>query len=230
MGELRSHADPGNVAGMQRFGIRPRSELLGGPNLPTLRRMGKRLGPDQALADALWGSGVHEARLLAVFVADRARFTMDRADVWVSDLDSWDLCDGFCSSLVDRTPYAHDAAAEWAGREDEFAKRAGFALMAALAVHDRAASDEAFVAFLPLIEREATDPRNFVRKAVNWALRQIGKRNVTLNAEAIGCAQRILADHPRAGRWVANDALRELRSGAVQRRLRERGGGRQGSA
>ncbi len=230
MAELRSHADPGNVAGMERFGIRPRTEVLGGPNLPQLRRMGRRLGPDQALAEALWRSGVHEARVLAVFVADPSSFTRDRAEAWVVDLDSWDLCDGFCSSLVDRTPYAHDAARAWAGRDEEFVKRAGFALMAALAVHDRSATDEAFAAFLPLIEREATDPRNFVRKAVNWALRQIGKRNRALNAEAVACAERILAAHPRTGRWVANDALRELRSDAVQRRLRQRGPVVQGSA
>ena len=224
MAELRSHANPRNVAGMQRFGIRPATEVLGGPNLPELRRMGKRLGPDQALAEDLWRSGVHEARLLAVFVADPASFTRERAEAWVAGIDSWDLCDGFCSSLVDRTPFAHQAARDWAGRDEEFVKRAGFALMAALAVHDRAAPDEAFGAFLPLVEREATDRRNFVRKAVNWALRQIGKRNAALNAEAIACAERILAEHPRTGRWVANDALRELRSDAVQRRLRARGG------
>jgi 3-methyladenine DNA glycosylase AlkD len=221
LAELRSHADAANVAGMARFGIRPRTEVLGGPNLPGLRRMGKRIGPDQPLAEDLWRSGVHEARMLAVMVADPATFTRERAEGWVADLDAWDLCDAFCATLVARTPYAHEAALEWALREEEFVKRAGFALMAALAVHDRQAPDAAFVAFLPSIEREATDRRNFVRKAVNWGLRQIGKRNRALNEEAIACAERILEAHPRSGRWVANDALRELRSRPVQQRLED---------
>ncbi len=217
--ELRSYANPGGVAGKARFGIRPSTEVLGGPNLPTIRRIGKRLGRDPALAEALWTSGVHEARILATLVADPATFTRRHADRWVRSLDSWDVCDQFCSNLVARTPFADGAVRAWAARDEEFVKRAGFALIAALAVHDAAADDERFLSYLPLIEREAGDRRNFVRKAVNWALRQIGKRNASLNAAAIACARGILANGPREARWVASDALRELTSAKVRNRF-----------
>jgi 3-methyladenine DNA glycosylase AlkD len=222
LAELRSYANPANVAGMGRFGIRG-ANVLGGPNLPTIRRIGKRLGRDPALAEELWASGVHEARLLATLVADPQRFPRDRAEAWALDLESWDVCDQLCGNLLDRTPFNEDLIADWTGRHEEFVKRAGFALIAATAVHDKAAPDERFAGFLTLIVREATDRRNFVRKAVNWALREIGKRNLALNAEAIEAGRRIAAG-PREGRWVASDALRELTGGVVQARLRDRAG------
>jgi 3-methyladenine DNA glycosylase AlkD len=216
--ELRAMADPSQLAGMARFGIST-SGTLGGISLPTLRAMAKRLGKDHRLAAGLWASEIHEARILAALVDDPGLVTEKQMEAWAADFDSWDVVDGACSSLFDKTPFAWTKAVEWSSREEEFVKRAAFAMMAALSVHDKKAPDSAFVALLPVIEREAGDPRNFVRKAVNWALRQIGKRNVALNAAAIDSAERIHRDGPRPAKWVASDALRELRSAPVQRRL-----------
>ena len=225
LARLEEMGDPANVAGMQRFGITPHTRVLG-ISMPTLRALGKELGTDHRLAAGLWRSGIHEARVLATMVEDPARVTEAQADRWVRSLDSWDVCDQLCANLLDRTVFAHVKALEWAGRNREFEKRAGFALMAALAVHDTAASDRAFERFLPVIRREATDDRNFVKKAVNWALRQIGKRNERLHAKAISTAERIGAMDSRAARWIAADALRELRSEAVRSRLRRSAHGR----
>jgi 3-methyladenine DNA glycosylase AlkD len=217
LAELRLYADPSNVEGMARFGIRG-ADILGGPNVPTLRRIGRRLGRDAGLARALWDSGVHEARLLGTIVADPNAFTRAQAEAWVVEVDSWDICDQLCSNLLVRTRFADELIASWTTRDEEFVKRAGFALIAAAAVHDKTAPDERFLAYLPLIEREAGDGRNFVRKAVNWALRQIGKRNASLNGAAVASAERIAAG-PRSGRWVGTDALRESRSASVAARL-----------
>jgi 3-methyladenine DNA glycosylase AlkD len=205
---------------MARFGIRPRAAVLG-VSMVSLRRLGKEIGTDHGLALELWRSGIHEARILATIVDDPARVTESQAERWVRSLDSWDICDQLCSNLLVRTPFAHRAALAWTRRDEEFVKRAGFALMAALAVHDTAAPDRAFERFLPAIRREATDDRNFVKKAVNWALRQIGKRNRRLNEGAIETAERIAAMDSRAARWIAADALRELRGEAVQVRFRD---------
>ncbi|HUY99909.1 MAG TPA: DNA alkylation repair protein [Thermomicrobiaceae bacterium] len=219
--ELRELARPDALPGMARYGIATGS-ALGGISVPTLRALARRLGRDHALAEALWASGIHEARLLASMVDDPSEVTEEQAERWSTDFDSWDVVDTTCGDLLDRTPFAVAKAVEWSGREQEFVRRAGFVLMAALAVHDRAAPDDTFLAFLPLIERRAGDRRNFARKGVNWALRQIGKRNPALNAAAIATAERILSDGPREARWVASDALRELRSDAVRRRLTQR--------
>lgn len=208
-------ANPSDLEGMARYGIAT-DRALGGIGLPRLRAMAKRIGRDHSLAAELWASGIHEARILAALVDDPGQVTEHQMEIWAADFDSWDIVDGVCGSLFDRTPYAYDKAIEWSGREEEFVKRAGFSLMCALVVHDKAAPDDAFRRFFPLIEREAGDPRNFVRKAVNWALRQIGKRNRTLNREAIDVAERIHETGPRPARWVASDALRELRSEKVQ--------------
>jgi 3-methyladenine DNA glycosylase AlkD len=203
---------------MARFGIAT-DRAFGGTSVPALRAMAKRIGRDHALAAELWASGIHEARLLAAMVDDPAQVTEAQMEAWAAEFDSWDVVDGTCSSLFDRTPFAYAKAMEWSGRNEEFVKRAGFVLMAMLSVHDKAAPDDRFRRFFPLIEAEAGDPRNFVRKAVNWALRQIGKRNPALNEEAMRVAWRIQATGPRPARWVASDALRELQSDAVQRRL-----------
>lgn len=219
LAELRARADPATLPGMARFGIRT-DAALGGISVPALRAMARRLGRNHELAQALWASGTHEARVLAAFVDDPALVAEEQMEAWARDFDSWDVVDQCCSSLFDRTPFAYAKAAAWSAREEEFVKRAGFTLMAALAVHDRAAPDEALASFLPLIEREAGDRRNYVRKAVNWALRQIGKRNSALNRSAIETAERIRAHGPRSAQWVASDALHELRSEAVQTRLR----------
>jgi 3-methyladenine DNA glycosylase AlkD len=205
--------------GMARYGIRV-DRALGGVGVPALRATGKRLGRDHELAGALWATGIHEARLLAAFVDDPFQVTEDHMEAWAAQFDSWDIVDGVTRSLFDRTPFAWIKAREWSGRPEEFVKRAAFAMVAGIAVHDKAAPDRVFRAFLPVIEREAGDPRNYVRKGVNWALRQIGKRNRALNEAAIACAERILASGERSARWVASDALRELRTDYTQIRLR----------
>ena len=213
--ELRSHANPANVAGMAQFGINPHDTL--GVSIPVVRELAKRAGRDHALAAALWESGIHEARVLAALVDDPRWVTEEQMERWVTAFDSWDVCDQVCSNLFDRTPYAVDKAMEWAGRREEFVKRAGFALMAALAWHDRRSPDETFLQFLPVILRESTDQRNFVKKAVNWALRQIGKRNPALMQAAIQTAREMQAIQSPAARWIAADALREFaRHGEVE--------------
>jgi 3-methyladenine DNA glycosylase AlkD len=205
---------------MARFGIN--AEQMLGVRVTELRVVAKELGRDHRLAGALWATGIHEARILAGMVEEPARVTKTQMDQWVRAFDSWDLCDQVCGNLFDRTPHAVPKAREWSGREEEFVKRAAFALMASLAVHRSDLDDRVFLDFLPVIEREAGDDRNYVKKAVNWALRQIGKRSVRLNQAAIHAAERIARQRSRAATWVASDALRELRSEAVVRRLRDR--------
>ena len=216
--ELRSKANPEVVEGMARFGISSKNTL--GLSVPTLRAMAKKLGKDHGLAQALWRSGIHEARILAAMVDEPAKVTERQMERWVADFDSWDVCDGCCGGLFDKTTFAYAKALEWSNRSEEFVKRAGYALMAELAVHDKGASDGAFLRFFGAIESGSTDNRNFVKKAVNWALRQIGKRSLKLNAEALRLARRISKTDNSSARWVASDALRELSSEAVQRRLR----------
>jgi 3-methyladenine DNA glycosylase AlkD len=205
---LKAHANTANVEGMARFGINPKNTL--GLSMPFLRQTAKRIGTDHALAARLWRSGIHEARILAALVDDPARVTPAQMDAWIKDFDSWDVCDQVCGNLFDRTRHARRKAAAWVRRNPEFERRAGFALMAALAWHDAKAGDAVFLGFLPLIERYAFDERNFVKKAVNWALRNIGKRNRALLAAALACARRIAKQDSRAARWTAKDAIREL--------------------
>ncbi len=215
---LRAVADATRLPGMASVGINTRRAL--GVSIPTLRRLAKRLGPDHALALGMWASEVHEARILASMVDDPALVTEEQMDAWAADLDSWDLCDQVCGNLFDRTPFARAKAREWSRRPEEFVKRAAFSLVAEAAVHDKAAPDRDFERFLPIIRRGAEDDRNAVRKAVSWALRQIGKRNAQLNAKAIAEAERLLGSESRSARWIARDALRELTSDAVQARRR----------
>lgn len=215
--KIESLADPGAVRGMARFGIDPENTY--GVSVPELRKMAKETGKDHALAGQLWASGIHEARLLAAFIDRPEMVTEAQMENWVSDFDSWDVCDQCCANLFDRTEFAHRKAAEWSEREEEFVKRAGFVLMATLSVHDKKAGDEAFIKFLPIIKREATDSRNFVKKAVNWALRQVGKRNFNLNRAAIATAEEIRQIDDKSARWIAADAVRELTGEAVQKKL-----------
>jgi 3-methyladenine DNA glycosylase AlkD len=215
---LHGLANPENVAGMARFGINPQGTL--GISIYSLRPMAKEIGIDHALAQALWQSGIHEARILAAFIDDSSQVSQAQMEAWVKDFDSWDVCDQVCSNLFDRTPYAWDKAGEWSEREEEFVKRAGFVLMAALAVHAKKTTDEEFVPFFEIILREACDERNFVKKAVNWALRNLGKRSRYLNGKAINTAQRMAEIPCRAARWNAKDALRELTSPKTQARLK----------
>lgn len=203
---------------MSHFGINPESAL--GIKIPVLRGMAKELGKDHELALALWASGVHEARILASMIDDPKLVTEGQLESWAAEINSWDLCDQCCGNLFDRSPYAYDKALEWSSREAEFVKRAGFALMAYLAVHDKKAPDETFENFYPAIAAQARDERNFVKKAVNWALRQIGKRNRSLNESALAVVSEIEQIDSKAARWIAADARRELTSEKVQARLR----------
>ena len=215
--KIKSLANPENVAGMARFGINVTSAY--GISVYTLRKMAKEIGKDHELALELWESGIHEARLLACLIDRPDMVTGEQMENWVQDFDSWDVCDVCCGHLFDRTVMAYQKAREWSERGEEFVKRAGFALMAALSVHDKKASDETMSEFLPIIKREATDERNFVKKAVNWALRQIGKRNLKLNEMAIKTAGEIKQIDSKSARWIAGDAIRELTSEKVQKKL-----------
>jgi 3-methyladenine DNA glycosylase AlkD len=216
--ELCALGKPENVAGMARFGIRSRKAL--GVPTPTLRAMAKRIGSNHVLAQELWQAGILEARVIASLIADPKLVTEELIESWAADFDSWGVCDCACCVLFDKTKFAWKKAMEWSRRDEEYVKRGAYAIMAALAVHDKAAPDARYLRFLPAIRRGATDERNFVRKAVNWALRQIGKRNRALNRAAIAEARRVRELNSRAARWIAADALRELQSTAVQRRLK----------
>jgi 3-methyladenine DNA glycosylase AlkD len=205
---------------MGRFGIDTRNAL--GVTVTELRGLARRIGRDHDLAAALWQSEIHEARLLATMVDEPSSVTEAQMERWVSDITSWDLCDQLCGNLFDRTPYAFEKALGWSRRDEEFVKRAGFALMATSAVHRKDVSDARFEVFLPAISAQATDDRNYVKKAVSWALRQIGKRSPSLNRKAIATAREIERIDARAARWIARDVLRELESPAVRDRLRPR--------
>ena len=205
---LRAQASAKNVAGMARFGISSAGTL--GVGVVEIRRLARQAGRSHELAAELWASGIHEARILATIVEEPARVTRRQMNRWARDFDSWDVCDQACQNLFRYTPFAWPAAVEWAGAPGEFVRRAGFALMAGLAVKAKDVPDEAFEALLPLIAA-ASDPRNLVKKAVNWALRAIGKRNPRLRRAAIGTADNIRAIDSPAARWIASDALRELR-------------------
>jgi 3-methyladenine DNA glycosylase AlkD len=218
--QLKSLSNPDAVAGMARFGINPKNTY--GVSIPVLRKMAKQIGKDHLLAEKLWNSGIHEARILAPLIDPPEMVTEKQTESWVKDFDSWDICDQCCSNLFDKTRFAHKKAIEWSKKREEFVKRAGFVLMAALAVHDKEAGEKEFLKFLPIIKREARDERNFVKKAVNWALRQIGKRNLNLNQMAIKTAKEIQGIDSKAAKWIASDAIRELTSEAVRKRLRIR--------
>jgi 3-methyladenine DNA glycosylase AlkD len=207
---LKAMENPTNVAGMARFGINSKNTL--GISVVALRKIAREVGKDHALALKLWSSGIHEARILACFIADPKKVTPALMNRWVKDFDSWDVCDQCCMNLFDKTPYAYEKVKEWSIRKEEFVRRAAFALMACLAVHDKAASNRNFQRFFPLIKFSATDSRNYVKKAVNWALRQIGKRNSFLHREALRTAAEIAKMDSASARWIAADAIRELKS------------------
>jgi 3-methyladenine DNA glycosylase AlkD len=198
---LESLGDPARALGMARYGINSENAL--GVSMPALRKTAGEIGKDHDLAALLWDSGIHEARILACLIEEPSVVTASQADAWVEQFDSWDICDQCCMNLFWQTPFAYDKCFEWAGRGAEFAKRAGFALIARIAWSDKSATDE----------------RNFVKKAVNWALRQIGKRNAALNALAIETSRELKGSDSSSARWIGSDALRELQSAAVQKRL-----------
>lgn len=215
---LKSNANVENVKGMARFGINPENTL--GISIPLLRNIKTEILRDyknqpvvlHTLANDLWLSAIHEARILAAFIDVAGEVTEEQMEAWVKDFDSWDVCDQACGNLFDKTPFAFKKAIEWSARPEEFVKRAGFVLMATLSVHDKHAKDTAFLQFFPLMEREANDERNFVKKAVNWAIRQIGKRNKTLNTAAVELCKKIEKQNSKSAGWIAKNALLELQN------------------
>lgn len=215
--ELRRAGTRRNVEGMARFGIRAAKAF--GVAKPKLDVLAKKIGRNHQLALKLWATGIHDAKILAGMVDEPTKVTVAQMEAWVRDFDNWDTCDGTCCHLFVFASPAWAKAIAWTRRKSEFEKRAGFALAAYLAYRDKAANDRKFLSFLEIIEREAEDGRNFVRKAVNWALRNIGKRNMRLNRAAIAVAERLQQKESRAAGWIAADALRELRGEAVQVRL-----------
>ena len=214
--KLKSMASPKNVAGMARFGINPNKTL--GISIYELRPLAKKIGKNHALAQKLWGSGIHEARILASYIDEPEKVTEAQLERWVSDFDSWDIVDQV-SELIANTPHVIKKIKAWSKRKEEFVKRTAFALIAEIAWHDKTLSDKDFEQFFSLIKKAATDERNFVKKAVNWALRNIGKRNRALNKRAIGIAREIQKIDNKVARWIATDALRELTSEKIQKRL-----------
>lgn len=216
---LRSLSNTRNVEGMKRVGISTNNTY--GVTIPDLRKIAKTIGKDHLLAQHLWDSQIHEARILAAIIDEPERVTEEQMEKWVRDFDSWDVCDQCCSNLFDKTKFPYQKAVEWSSnsRSEEFVKRAGFVLMACLAVHDKKTGDSEFLKFLPIIKSGATDDRNYVKKAVNWALRQIGKRNIILNEAAINTANEIQAMNSKAAKWIASNALRELTSKNIQNKI-----------
>jgi len=206
--QLSLQANAQVVEGMVKFGIRPTHAL--GISIPALRKIAREIGKSHALALELWVSGIHEARILASMIAEPHLVSSQQMEAWVNEFDSWDVCDQVCGNLFDRTPHAYQKAIEWCHREQEFVRRAGFVMMAELAVHDRSAPDEAFLPFFPLMKQYAVDKRNFVKKAVNWALRQIGKRNSRLRVIALEWAEAIKDMDSTTAQWIAKDAIKEL--------------------
>ena len=215
---LKSHSTKATREGMVRFAIP--SDNAYGVSMKDIKALGKTLGRNQPLARELWDTGVYEARMLASFVGDPTLLSSVQMDRWCKEFDSWAICDTMCFNLFDRTPHAWTKVKQWSSKRREFEKRAAFALLWSLAVHDKAAADELFVKGFSLIEREADDERNFVKKAVNMALRAIGKRNRALNVAAVAVARRLADSEHATQKWVGKDALRELTSTAVTRRLK----------
>ncbi len=216
--KLRALSDPKAVEGMARFGINPENTY--GVSIPNLRKIARETGVDHALAQQLWVSNIHESRILASMIDEPKMVTEEQMEAWVKDFDSWDVCDQCCMNLFEKTEFAYPKAVAWSSNDKEFIKRAGFVLMARLAVSDKKADDKQFEGFFPIIKRESDDKRNFVKKAVNWALRQIGKRNLTLNKKAIETAREIQKMDSTSAKWIASDAIQELTSEAVLERLK----------
>lgn len=215
--KLKEKAKPEQLEGMTRYGMSVDNRL--GVAVPEMRKIAKALGKDHELAADLWKTGIPEAMILASMIDTPEMVTKEQMEDWVKDFNSWDVCDQVCMNLFDKTPLAWEKVLDWSKREQEFVKRAAFALIACLAWHNKEASDERFISLLPVIRKEATDERNFVKKAVNWALRNIGKRNPNLNQAAIEAAKEIQQIGSSSARWIAANAIRELESEAVQRRL-----------
>ena len=217
--KLQSKAQPEQLKGMAKYGMKVEQRL--GVSVPDMRQLAKEIGKDHKLALDLWKTGISESRIVAAMVGDPAKLTEEQMEDWVKSIDSWDVCDQVCMNLFEKNQLAWKKITDWSEREEEFVKRTAFSLIACLAWHDKKASDEKFIELLPVIIRGATDERNFVKKAVNWALRNIGKRNLSLNEAAINTARELKHLDSKAARWIASDAIRELESNAIQSRLRK---------
>ncbi len=217
--KLKPVARPDQVAGMARYGMTAERRL--GVAVPDMRKIAKESGKDHQLALELWKIGIPEARIVAAMIGEPEKLTEQQMEDWVKDINSWDVCDQVCMNLFDKTPLAWEKVRDWSKREEEFVRRAAYALIACLAWHDKEAKDEKFIKLFPVIRHGATDERNYVKKAVSWALRHIGKRNPNLNKAAIKAAKDIKRIDSKAARWIASDAIRELEREGVQRMLRK---------
>ena len=220
LNKLNEKAKSDQLEGMARFGIVGDQRM--GVSVPDMRKIAKEVGKDHRLALELWDTGIPEAMIVAGMVAEPDKLTEEQMEDWVVDINSWDICDQVCMNLFEKSPYAEQKIFEWSAREEEFVKRTAYALIACLAWHDKDASDQAFTKYFPVIKNGSTDDRNFVKKAVNWALRNIGKRNIELNQAAIQVAREIQAVDSKSARWIASNAIRELESDKVQERLRKK--------
>lgn len=228
LNKIKSLGSARNVEGMARFGIRPKTKIYGVP-IPELRKIAKMINKivgrptSHILALKLWDTEIHEARILAGLVADAEKLTLGQINKWVSGFDSWDVCDQICMNLFDKSVIAKNQIVKFAKSKDEFVKRTAFSLMAVIASHDKKMTDKDFIKFFPIIEKASTDERNFVKKAVNWALRGIGKRNINLNKKAVKLAEEIKKINSKSAKWIANDAIRELTGENVKKRLNKKG-------
>jgi 3-methyladenine DNA glycosylase AlkD len=218
MAKLQSKSRPDQLSGMARYGMAVERRL--GVSVPDMRKLAKEIGKDHKLALELWKAGIDEAKIVAAMVDEPAKLTEEQMEDWVNDINSWDVCDQVCMNLFEKNQLAWQKIVEWSDRNEEFVKRTAFSLVACVAWHDKKTGDEKFIELLPIIIKGATDERNFVKKAVNWALRTIGKKNLNLNKAAIDAAKEIQRLDSKAARWIASDALRELQGEAVQARLR----------
>jgi 3-methyladenine DNA glycosylase AlkD len=218
--KLNEKAKSDQLEGMARFGIVGDQRM--GVSVPDMRKIAKEIGKDHQLALELWDTGIPEAMIVAGMVAEPDKLTEIQMEDWVVDINSWDVCDQVCMNLFEKSSYAEQKIYEWSEREEEFVKRTAFALIACLAWHDKDASDQEFTKYFPVIKNGSTDDRNFVKKAVNWALRNIGKRNINLNKAALQVAREIQAVDSKSARWIASNAIRELESDKVQARLKKK--------
>jgi len=217
--KLKAKARPGQVEGMARYGMTAEKRL--GVSVPDMRKIAKDTGKDHALALALWKTEIPEARMVAAMVGEPEQLTEEQMEDWVKDINSWDVCDQVCMNLFEKTPLAWKKILDWSEQEEEFVKRTAYALIACLAWHGKELDDQKFIDCLPIIKRGSTDNRNFVKKAVSWALRNIGKRNRNLNMAALKAAEEIQHIDSKSARWIAAGAIKELQSEAVQKRLRK---------
>lgn len=218
--KLKAKAKPDQIEGMARYGMAAEGRL--GVSVPEMRKIANDLGKDHELALELWKTGIPDAKIVAALVGEPEKLTEVQMEDWVKDINSWDVCDQVCMNLFDKSLLAWKKIHDWSAREEEFVKRTAFSLIASLAVHDKESDDEKFLDLLPLIKRESSDVRNFVKKAVSWALRSIGKRNPDLNKAAIQTAEEIRLIDSKSARWIASDAIRELQSDPVQERLKRK--------